>query len=99
MNPNQQQTAQNPAQYMPQYAGYMPPMPAAGQTGFYPAAYPAYSAAYPAYPVGTMDPQYMGYYGMTGTLPTSTAVPTSQAPSTSNQVRYFLGKYYYACII
>lgn len=98
MNPNQQQTAQNPAQYMPQYAGYMPPMPAAGQTGFYPAAYPAYPA-YSGYPVGTMDPQYMGYYGMTGTLPTSTAIPTSQAPSTSNQVRYFLGKYYYVCTV
>jgi hypothetical protein len=74
---------------MPQYAGYMP----AAQAGFYPNAYQSYPA-YGGYSAGTMDPQYMGYYGMTAALPTATTVPTSQAGSTSNsQVKISLLMY------
>ncbi len=86
MNPNQPQLGQNPAQYLSQYAGYMP----TAQAGFYPAAYPAY-AAYGGYPAGTMDAQYMGYYGMTPALPTTSTIPTSQTGSATNtQVKYFI---------
>ena len=79
MNPNQPSSGQNPAQYMPQYAGYMPTAPA----GFYPTAYPAYPA-YGGYPASTMDAQYMGYYGMAPALPAATTLPTSQAGSAPN---------------
>jgi hypothetical protein len=86
MNPGQQQSGQNPAQYMQQYAGYMP----TGQAGFYPAAYPAYPT-YGGYPASTMDAQYMGYYGMTAALPTATTVTTPQVGSATNsQVKYFV---------
>lgn len=91
MNSNQQ-PGQNAAQYNQQYAGYMPP----GQTAFYnPAA--AYPAAYPgvyAGFAGTMDAQYLGYYGMTGAMPTATPVPTAQAGSATNtQVKCFFEIY------
>ena len=81
MNPNQYPTGQNAAQYLPQYAGYMP----TDQAGYYPAVYTGFPA-YPGYPAvaGPMDPQYMGYYGMTSALPPSTAIPSSQAPSATN---------------
>ena len=91
MNPNQPQTGQNPAQYMSQYAGYMP----TNQTNFYAGSYAAYPA-YSGYPAGTMDPQYMGYYGMTGALPTAPTVPTSQTAST--QVRFLEFIWHFICI-